>query len=73
MARAAVNGIEVYYEEYGEGSAIVFAHGRGGNHFSWFQQVAAFQDEYRCVVFDHRGWGLTAGRSGRAGPGGVRG
>lgn len=70
MARAAVNGIEVYYEEYGEGPVIVFAHGRGGNHFSWFQQVAAFQDEYRCVVFDHRGWGLTADVPGGPGPAG---
>ncbi len=68
MPKAAVNGIEMYYETYGEGPAMVFAHGRGGNHFSWFQQVAAFQDEYRCIVFDHRGWGLTADVAGGPGP-----
>ncbi len=60
MPTAPINGIELYYESYGDGPAIVFAHGRGGNHFSWFQQVAAFQGDYRCIVFDHRGWGLTA-------------
>jgi 3-oxoadipate enol-lactonase len=67
MPTAAINGIELYYESYGEGPAIVFAHGRGGNHFSWFQQLAAFQREYRCIVFDHRGWGLTSDVPG--GPG----
>ena len=30
MPKAAVNGIEMYYESYGEGPAMVFAHGRGG-------------------------------------------
>ena len=24
---------------------------------SWWQQVAAFSGEYRCITFDHRGWG----------------
>jgi pimeloyl-ACP methyl ester carboxylesterase len=28
-----------YYEVHGEGPTIIFAHGLGGNHASWFQQV----------------------------------
>ena len=55
------NGTQLFYESHGEGPAIVFAHGRGGNHLSWWQQVAAFQGGHRCITFDHRGWGLTAG------------
>ncbi len=61
MPKAAVNGIDLYYESHGDESApaIVFAHGRGGNHISWWQQVAAFSGEYRCITFDHRGWGAS--------------
>ena len=59
MPKAPVNGIELYYESHGSGPAIVFAHGRGGNHISWWQQVARFSGEYRCITFDHRGWGQS--------------
>ena len=59
MPKAAINGIEMYYESHGSGPAIVFAHGRGGNHMSWWQQVARFSGEYRCITFDHRGWGQS--------------
>jgi pimeloyl-ACP methyl ester carboxylesterase len=59
MASAAVNGIDLYYEEHGAGPAVVFAHGAGGNHLSWWQQVPVFSRKYRCVTFDHRGWGLS--------------
>lgn len=59
MASAAVNGIDLYYEEHGAGPAVVLAHGAGGNHLSWWQQVPAFSRKYRCVAFDHRGWGLS--------------
>lgn len=70
MPRAAINGIEVYYEAHGqEGPAVVFSHGRGGNHLSWWRQVAVFSREYRCITFDHRGWGLSADRPDGPGTG----
>src|SRR3989304_5741895 len=59
MATAAVNGAQLYYEEHGTGFPLVLAHGAGGNHLSWWQQVPAFSREYRCITFDHRGWGLS--------------
>ena len=59
MPKAPINGIELYYESHGTGPAIVFAHGRGGNHMSWWQQVARFSGEFRCITFDHRGWGQS--------------
>lgn len=67
MPWADVNGIRIYYESHGEGPAIVFAHGAGGNHLSWWQQVPYFRGSYRCVTFDHRGFGLSAEPEG--GPG----
>ncbi|HEY7294997.1 MAG TPA: alpha/beta fold hydrolase [Dehalococcoidia bacterium] len=59
MPFAAVNGIQLYYESQGTGPAIVFAHGAGGNHMSWWQQVPVFSAGYRCVTFDHRAFGQS--------------
>ena len=36
------SGTDIYYEVNGEGPAILFAHGAGGNAAIWFQQVAHF-------------------------------
>ena len=59
MPTVEVNGVHLYYEEHGKGLPVVFAHGAGGNHLSWWQQVPEFSRRYRCVTFDHRGWGLS--------------
>jgi 3-oxoadipate enol-lactonase len=59
MPKAQVNGIELYYEVHGDGPAIVFAHGAGGNHLSWWQQVPVFARQYRCITIDHRGFGQS--------------
>ncbi len=59
MAWAEINGINLYYQAQGSGSALVFAHGAGGNHLSWWQQMPEFAKHYRCVTFDHRAFGRT--------------
>jgi len=59
MPYAPVNGIEIYYEEGGKGFPIVLAHGAGGNHLSWWQQVPEYSRHHRVITFDHRAWGLT--------------
>jgi pimeloyl-ACP methyl ester carboxylesterase len=46
----------LYYEMTGGGPALLFAHGLGGNHLSWWQQVAHFAPHYTCVTFAHRGF-----------------
>ena len=46
----------IFYEVYGSGPAIVFAHGLGGNHLSWWQQVAHFSRGHTCITFSHRGF-----------------
>ncbi len=55
---------DIYYEETGSGPAIIFAHGAGGNHLSWWQQVPLFAKSYRCIAFDHRGWGRSVATGG---------
>lgn len=59
MPQTKINGIDLYHETHGEGPALVFAHGGGGSHLSWWQQVPPFSKSYRCVTFDHRGFGLS--------------
>lgn len=65
MPTAPVNGIDLYYEEHGRGFPVVFAHGAGGNHLSWWQQIPVFSQNYRCITFDHRGWGLSVDATGQ--------
>lgn len=56
---------ELYYEVTGSGPALVFAHGLGGNHLSWWQQVPYFRERYKCVTFAHRGFAPSQDKSGR--------
>ncbi len=61
MPFARVNAARLYYQQHGSGPDLVFLHGAGGNHLSWWQQVAAFAPHYRCTTFDARGWGRSQG------------
>jgi len=61
-------GAEIYYEVTGRGPAVVFAHGLGGNHLSWWQQVAHFAPRHTCVVFAHRGFAPSSAFPGKTAP-----
>lgn len=60
MPIVTANKAELYYEAHGEGPALVFAHGGGGNAAIWYQQVPHFVDRYRVITFDHRGFGRSS-------------
>jgi 3-oxoadipate enol-lactonase len=59
MPSAKINGIDLYYEVHGEGPALAFAHGGGGNHAIWWQQVPYFSQWYKVITIDQRGFGLS--------------
>ena len=61
-------GSTLYYEVTGSGPAIVFAHGLGGNHMSWLQQVAHFAPRWTCVTFAHRGFAPSTAIEGGPNP-----
>ncbi len=71
MPYASAPGCDIYYELHGrkpgDAPAIVFAHGAGGNHLSWWQQVPHFRERFCCLVFDHRAFGLSRDDSGAGG------
>ena len=54
-----LDGFEMFYECHGTGPAVVFAHGAGGTHLSWWQQIPVFSEHFQCVTFDHRGFGRS--------------
>src|SRR5439155_21296035 len=69
MAFMVKDGVRLYYEDTGGvGPTILFLHGAGGNHLSWWQQVPVFADEYRCVTVDQRGFGQSPDVPGGPGP-----
>ena len=59
MPFAKINGIDLYYEVHGKGPALVLAHGGGGNHLSWWQQVPALSKTCQVITFDHRSFGQS--------------
>ena len=59
MPLADVNGTEIYYEVHGSGPPLVLAHGVGGNHGIWWQQLPYLSQWYTVVTFDHRGFGRS--------------
>ena len=70
MPSLRIEGFELYYEVHGEGFPVVLAHGVGGNHAGFYQQVPAFSARYKTVLFDHRGFGNS--RDAPNGPGRAR-
>ena len=69
LGRLERPGCRLYYESIGEGRALLFAHGLGGNHASWWQQVASFATHYQCVTFAHRGFAPSSAIAGGPDPG----
>ncbi|KGJ99179.1 alpha/beta fold hydrolase [Thalassotalea sp. ND16A] len=69
MAILATDSNQFYYEVHGEGEPIVLAHGLGGNHATWYQQVEVLAKAYQVITFDHRGFGMSSDTDnlGRAG------
>lgn len=54
-----VNGLQMYYEDQGEGPVLVFIHGLGENSASWEHQIKFFSRTFRVVAMDLRGHGRS--------------
>src|SRR5947209_16341068 len=60
MATIAVNGVELSFEQEGEGEDVLFISGLADEGACWVDQIAGLRDRYRLTTFDNRG----VGRSG---------
>lgn len=56
---ANVNGIEVYYEVYGEGEPLLLIHGNGGSIKSSTPKIEYYKDKYQVIIMDSRAHGKT--------------
>ena len=56
MPKARVNGIDLYYEEHGQGTPLVFVHEFAGEVRSWDPQVNFFARRYRTIAYNARGY-----------------
>jgi pimeloyl-ACP methyl ester carboxylesterase len=56
MPTARVNGINIFYEEAGEGTPLIFVHEFAGEAKSWHLQMRFFARRYRCIAFNARGY-----------------
>ncbi len=54
------DGVELYYEDTGAGTPIVFVHEFAGDCRSWEPQVRHFARRYRCITFNARGYPPSA-------------
>jgi len=50
---------KVYYDDQGQGSPLVFIHGRTLDSRMWQPQVDFFKTSYRCLTYDLNGFGKS--------------
>lgn len=60
MPTIAANGIDVYYEQEGEGDDLLLIAGLGAHSGAWALNRPAFAQKFRVTVFDNRGAGRTS-------------
>jgi pimeloyl-ACP methyl ester carboxylesterase len=59
MARLAVNGVDLYYEEHGRGAPLLLIAGLASDSQSWLPALAGLAADFRVILIDNRGVGRT--------------
>ena len=59
MPKAAINGVQIYYESYGKGFPLILAYGIGCSTKLWKDQVADLSKKHRLILWDPRGQGQS--------------
>jgi len=57
---APVNGIKIWYAEFGAGAPVILLHGGLANANYWGKLVPALAPHYRVIVMDSRGHGRSS-------------
>jgi pimeloyl-ACP methyl ester carboxylesterase len=52
-----IRGINLVYDDHGQGDVIVFIHGQPFNRSMWDDQVPDFSEKHRLIIPDLRGYG----------------
>jgi len=56
MAKAAINGVKIFYEVTGSGIPMVWSHEFAGDYRSWEPQVRFFARQYKVITYNARGY-----------------
>jgi pimeloyl-ACP methyl ester carboxylesterase len=56
MPQIPINGVNLYYEEHGNGQPLLLVHEWGGDYRSWDPQVRFFARRYRVITYSARGY-----------------
>ncbi len=59
MPHVSINGINIYYEEQGEGDPLVLISGMGFPLDLWFVQIRELSKDFRVITPDNRGIGQS--------------
>lgn len=60
MSRVSVNGVDLYYEEQGEGPPILGVHGSPSSAVLWEGAARELAQHGRCITYDRRGFHRSA-------------
>ncbi len=60
---APVDGVKIWYAQFGRGSPVILLHGGLANADYWGNQVRALEDHYQVTVMDSRGHGRSTRNS----------
>lgn len=56
----SINNINLFVKDEGQGEPVLlFLHFWGGSSATWNGVTSILKDEFRCVSYDHRGWGKS--------------
>jgi pimeloyl-ACP methyl ester carboxylesterase len=56
----AANGVDLWFEQEGEGDDVLFISGLADEGACWVDQVGGLKDRYRLTTFDNRGVGRSS-------------
>lgn len=56
MPKIPARGIDLYYEEYGEGAPILGIHGTPSSALLWAEPAKQLSNHGRCIIYDRRGF-----------------
>lgn len=59
MPIVQANGVNINYEERGEGEPLILIMGLGADGSVWEEHAQAYEKHFRCILMDNRGAGLS--------------
>ena len=60
MAKALANGVNLHYQQFGQGPPLVMVHGMTGNLAIWHLEIVpALMQDFRMTTYDLRGHGYS--------------